>query len=355
MEKLIDAETEKQLKLKFSSSMKMPVDVKVFTNPIIAPGDTQTQEINKFALQLVRELSALDPRIMLQDLPMTDPAAVKLGIKTSPSLAIGYDMGLKIIYNGAPLGYEVAGLIETLVLVSQMDSGLSETNKKAAGLVDRDTLLQVFVTPTCPYCPKSVLAANRIAIESRGRVTAECVECNQNPALAAEFKVASVPQQVVNRNAESSTMGAQPDDALIKQVLKFGAPEKFEQFDRADREERARKEKLPDNPSATVYISDGNYKDALKKYESLVIDCWAAWCQPCKILSPVIDALAAEYAGKIVFGKMNTDENPVTSAENSIQSIPTLLVFKKGELKGSVIGVNPKQVMEVKFKEMLGL
>jgi thioredoxin 1 len=56
-----------------------------------------------------------------------------------------------------------------------------------------------------------------------------------------------------------------------------------------------------------------------------------------------------------VFGKLNTDENPKTSAENAIQSIPTLLVYKDGELKGSIIGVNPKQEMELKFKELFGL
>jgi thioredoxin 1 len=355
MEKLIDAETEKQLKIKFTAGMKGTVDVKVFTNPIITPGDTQTAEINAFAKQIVRELSALDARIIAQDLGMADAAAKSLGITTSPSVAIGYDLGYRIIYNGAPLGYEVAGLIETIVLASQRDSGLNQDNRKAVALIDKDTLFQVFVTPTCPYCPQSVLAANRIAIESKGKVTAECVESAENQALAAKFNVSSVPQQVVNGIAESVTIGAMPVDKLVKQVLKYGAPEKYEPFEKQEQAERALKEKLEDSPKGTVYITDGNFGEAVKKYENLVLDCWAEWCTPCKMLSPVIEALAAEYAGKIVFGKLNTDENPKTASENAIQSIPTLLVFKKGALKGSVIGVQPKQELELKLKELLGI
>jgi thioredoxin 1 len=241
------------------------------------------------------------------------------------------------------------------VLVSQRESGLSLKNKKAAALLEKDTLFQVFVTPTCPHCPKAVLAANRMAIESKGRVTAECVESAENHELAARFNVSSVPQQVVNGLLASVTIGALPEDALVKQVLKYGAPEKFEQFEKEEQAEKALKEKLEDNPKGTVYITDGNFSGALKKYKNLVIDCWAEWCMPCKILGPVIEALAAENAGKIVFGKLNVDENPKTSAENAIQSIPTLLVFKDGVLKGTVIGVQPKQELELKLKELLGL
>jgi thioredoxin 1 len=355
MDRLIDPETEKQLKTKFAAALKGTVDVKVFSNPIIDPADKQSAEINGFAKQLVKELSGVDARIIMQDLTPADQAAKALGIKTSPSIAVGYDLGYKIIYNGAPLGYEATGLIETIVLVSQRESGLSDAGKKAVAMIEKETLYQVFVTPTCPYCPKSVLLANRIAIESKGKVTAECVECTENRELAAKYNVSSVPQQVVNGIAESSTMGALPENELVKQVLKYGAPEKYSQFEKEAMAVRAAREKLEDNPAGSVYITDGNFSEALKKYGNLVIDCWADWCTPCKMLAPVIEELSAAYAGKIVFGKLNTDENPKTSAENAIQSIPTLLVYKDGELKGSIIGVNPKQEMELKFKELFGL
>jgi len=184
MEKLIDAETEKQLKASFMQGMKLPVDVKVFTNPIIAPGDNQTPEINAFASRLVRELSALDPMIIAQELSMADPAAAALKISTSPSIAVGYDLGYRIVYNGAPLGYEAAGFIETIMLASSGLSRLSGAAKAAVLPVEKETRIQVFVTPTCPYCPKAVLAANKLAVEKRGVIISECVESAENQELA---------------------------------------------------------------------------------------------------------------------------------------------------------------------------
>ncbi len=355
MEKLIDAETEKQLKDKFFSTLKGTVDVKVFTNPLITPGNEQAAEINEFAKNLVKELSAIDARIIMQEIPMTGGIAEKLQIKTSPSLAIGYDLGYRIIYNGAPLGYEATGLIETLVLVSRGESGFSPADREKLAAVQKDTLIQVFVTPTCPYCPKSVLSANKMAIEAKGRITAECVESTENHELAVNYNVSSVPQQVINGKMESISMGAIPEAAFIKQVLKEAAPEKYAEVEKKDEAERAEKEKLPDNPSAVIYIAEGNMKTALAKYENLAIDCWADWCMPCKLLEPTIVEMAAAYAGKIVFGKLNIDENPKIATENGIQSIPTMLVYKKGEFKGNVIGVNPKQELETKLKELLGL
>lgn len=355
MENLIDAETAKQLKARFAGSMKGTVDVKVFANSPVLPGGEQQLQLNIYAKQLVKELSGIEPRIIMQDLPMTDPAVVKLGIRTSPSLAIGYDLGCRIIYSGAPLGYEATGFIETLIYVSRMESGLSERAKKALSLLGKDAVIQVFVTPTCPYCPKSVLNANRIAVEMKGRVTAECVESNQNPDLAAKYNVSSVPLQIVNGLQEYGFAGASSEDMMAKKILQAVEPEKYAVFEKEENEARAVMEKLADKPSGTVYISDGNFQDALKKYPNMVIDCWAEWCAPCKALSPVIDALAKEYGGKIVFGKLNIDENPKTTAENEIQSIPAMLVYKDGALKGKIIGAQPKQELELKLKELFGL
>lgn len=357
MEKLIDAGTEKQLKEKFRAELKGTVDVKVFTSPILSPGPgvPQAQEINEFAGQMVKELSQIDARIIGQYLPVTDDAAKKLGIKTSPSISIGYDLGYRIVYNGAPLGYEATGLIETLILVSRGESGLSAADKAAIHLIDRDTLVQVFVTPTCPYCPKSVLNANKMAVESRGKITAECVESSENSALASKFHVSSVPQQVINGNMDAISVGAIPEEAFVRQVLQFGAPDKYGAFMEKENAERAEKEKLSDSPRGVVVISDGNMGEALKKYGNLVVDCWAEWCSPCKALAPVIEELAAGNAGKIVFGKLNVDENPKTSAERGIASIPTMLVFKDGVLKGTVVGVQPKQQLDDRIKELLGL
>ena len=105
-------------------------------------------------------------------------------------------------------------------------------------------------------------------------------------------------------------------------------------------------EKLPDSP---IKITDADFDEAVKKYDTLVVDCWAPWCGPCRMVTPVIDELAKEMQGKVVFGKLNVDENPMTSAKHQIMSIPTLLVFKNGDLVDRMVGVLPKEALKEKL------
>ena len=77
----------------------------------------------------------------------------------------------------------------------------------------------------------------------------------------------------------------------------------------------------------------------------VLVDCWAAWCGPCRTIAPALDQLAAESAGRYKIAKLNVDENPRTSAQFSIRSIPTLLIFKHGKLVDQIVGAHPKQAI----------
>ena len=103
-------------------------------------------------------------------------------------------------------------------------------------------------------------------------------------------------------------------------------------------------------PNEPVTITDADIDDAIKKYETIVVDCWAPWCGPCRMVGPVIDELAKEMKGKVVFGKLNVDENPETSMKHKIMSIPTLLVFKKGNLVERLVGAYPKEELKKKLE-----
>ncbi|MFQ5815322.1 MAG: thioredoxin [Candidatus Hydrothermarchaeaceae archaeon] len=105
----------------------------------------------------------------------------------------------------------------------------------------------------------------------------------------------------------------------------------------------ASKTNVLEQPSKPVVLDDGSFDDFVKKYPLSLVDCWAAWCAPCRILAPTIDALAAELKGKVVFGKLNVDENPKTAARFGIRSIPTMLVFKNGGLVDQLLGALPKE------------
>ncbi len=100
-------------------------------------------------------------------------------------------------------------------------------------------------------------------------------------------------------------------------------------------------------------LDDNSFVETVRKYPLVVVDCWAPWCGPCKMIAPVIEELAKEYAGKIVFGKLNVDDNPRTATEFAIMAIPTLFIFKHGEPVDVVQGAVPKPYLEAKVKEWL--
>jgi len=97
-----------------------------------------------------------------------------------------------------------------------------------------------------------------------------------------------------------------------------------------------------------IVVSDRNFEQTTKSYPLLVVDCWAAWCAPCRAIAPIVDELAKEYSGKVVFGKLNVDENPETTQRFGVMAIPTLLVMKDGQEVDRVIGVVPKNQLEAK-------
>lgn len=103
-------------------------------------------------------------------------------------------------------------------------------------------------------------------------------------------------------------------------------------------------------PNTPLNVTDADIDEHIKKYQTIVIDCWAPWCGPCRMVGPVIEDLAKEMQGKIVFGKLNVDENPQTSAKHQIMSIPTMLVFKNGNLVDRLIGALPKDALKAKLE-----
>ncbi len=99
-------------------------------------------------------------------------------------------------------------------------------------------------------------------------------------------------------------------------------------------------------------VTDGNFEEFIKSNDVAVIDCWAAWCGPCRMLSPVIEELSREQKD-VAFGKLNVDENRATPMKYDIMSIPTLLYFKDGQLADKTIGALPKRSIEDRLEKIL--
>ncbi|WMT44616.1 MAG: thioredoxin [Cuniculiplasma divulgatum] len=109
-------------------------------------------------------------------------------------------------------------------------------------------------------------------------------------------------------------------------------------------------DKAPVN-TKPIELNDRTFTGEVAKHDLMVVDFWAPWCGPCQYVSPIVEELARDYAGKVAFGKLNVDDNPMVSTQFRVMSIPTIMFFKKGRLVDMQIGAVPKQFLDQKIKK----
>ena len=126
------------------------------------------------------------------------------------------DFGIR--FSGMPAGHEFSTLITDIMIVSKRDSGLNQQTRDFLKDLEQPLLLQVFVTPTCPYCPRAVLLAHQMAMENPKMIRAEGVEATEFPQLAQEYYVSGVPQTVINSGAKM-VVGAVPEQKLLREIM----------------------------------------------------------------------------------------------------------------------------------------
>ncbi len=185
---------------------------------------TQEMECDycKETRELVQELAALSAgklAVDVYDLVKDKGKADSLGIDKIPAIAVlgagGTDR--RIRFFGIPAGYEFASLLEAIDMMSKGDSGLSPASREKLKGLKTPVNLQVFVTPTCPYCPRAVVTAFRMAMESTN-VSASMVEATEFPHLSNKYQVSGVPHTVIG-DSPQPMVGAYPEAAAVDMVL----------------------------------------------------------------------------------------------------------------------------------------
>jgi glutaredoxin-like protein len=216
MEKLLDKSVIKQIQQAFSE-LQQPVEMLFF-------GSLANCETCESTRQLLEELAATNDRLSLTayDLETDHEIAARYQVDKAPGVVIAAkdgdevkDLGIRFL--GIPSGHEFSTLISDILMVSRRDSGLSQKTRDYLKSLEQPLLLQVFVTPTCPYCPRAVLLAHQMAMENPAMIRAEGVEATEFRELAQRYYVSGVPQTVINSGAKM-VVGAVPEINLLGQI-----------------------------------------------------------------------------------------------------------------------------------------
>ncbi len=342
MERLIDEATSTFLKDVFDKTLKRDVDIKMYSS--------QKGQFAEFTAEFFRELGLLSDKIKI-DIHSEKEGADR-GFRTDPYLSFGEELGYRIYFNGTPAGHEANTIIDTIKMISTGEPELAKESLEAIKKIDKPVKLQTFVTTSCPYCPQAATLANRFAVANTEYISSEIIEAEENLALSENLNISSVPIQVVNEDRTAGMLGVQPENRVLSEVMKHGSSV-FTDFLKEQEKKKIEAMILHDNPEGVVTLGDMNFKEAVSKYPRLVVDCWAEWCAPCKVMSPFIEELARQYSGRVVYGKLNVDENPGISSEFQITAIPTVLIFQNGIVAGSLQGALPKPMLESEVNKAL--
>jgi glutaredoxin-like protein len=197
------------------SRLSNPVTLAIFTQELECEYCRHTREL----AEEVASLSGGKVTTAVFDFVADKAKADQMGVDKIPALAVlgpkGEDYGIRFF--GIPAGYEFASLLESLELVASGDSGLSPATREKLKGVSSPLDLKVFVTPTCPYCPRAVMTAFRFAVESKN-VSASMVEATEFPQLANKYQVSGVPHTVLGESPQPM-VGAYPETAAVDMLL----------------------------------------------------------------------------------------------------------------------------------------
>jgi glutaredoxin-like protein len=172
-------------------------------------------------MDLLKELAAIDKRISLTiyDINKNKKEAKFLGVDKVPAIVIGGRKIYNVLYFGIPAGYEFSSLVEDIIDASRGETSLSAGTKERLRGVAKPVDIKVFVTPSCPYCPKAVRLAHQFAMEN-DKIRASMIEAQEFMELSSQYNVMGVPRTVINDSVHLE--GAHPEEVLLGHVLKLG-------------------------------------------------------------------------------------------------------------------------------------
>lgn len=207
----------------------------------------------------------------------------------------------------------------------------------AAGL----PVLLAFWRTATPIPPAQEATLDRLAQVYAGRAILARINADDDPEVARRFRVSNTPVYVLARGGKAELALASEDARNnVDGWLAHFVDGKAQPAVKAVNAEPAR------GSGQVLTLTDASFQQTISQSTPVLVDFWAPWCGPCRMVAPSVEKLAQEYAGRAVVGKLNVDENPVTAQRFQVMSIPTLLIFKNGQVVDTIVGAQPYQALQ---------
>ncbi|WP_027891659.1 protein disulfide oxidoreductase [Calidithermus chliarophilus] len=217
---LLDEKIQAQVR-EILQPIAQPVELVVFTkSTLVLPGQDEPG-LQEETVALLKEVASLNDKITVVEKPFSDPEAQALGLTHAPTTLLreAGSQRSNIRFLGIPSGYEFSTLLEALLMLGTGESKLPEPARKELEKVTEPVRLQSFVTPTCPYCPRAVMAAFKFAYHNPN-IVAEGVEASEFPVLSGRYKISGVPDTIIHGLTQQRVLGGQPERVFLEATLK---------------------------------------------------------------------------------------------------------------------------------------
>ncbi len=198
--------------------------------------------------------------------------------------------------------------------------------------------------PWCGPCRRMGPIIDELSAELEGKVAVGKLNTDEAPGISARFGITAIPTLLFFKNKVviEPLVGLRPKQDILAYMASSGMV-------------AAGKQEAPAEEHFAAMVTDSNFDGFVKSKGYALVDCWAPWCKPCVRMGPIIEGLAKISQDDIAVGKLNVDENPVTSLRFNIQSIPTVLIYKNGKQADVIVGLNPALTPEVLREHILSL
>ncbi len=198
--------------------------------------------------------------------------------------------------------------------------------------------------PWCGPCRRMGPIIDELSAELEGKVAVGKLNTDEAPGISARFGITAIPTLLFFKNkvAIEPLVGLRPKQDILASMASSGMV-------------AAGKQEAPAEEHFAAMVTDSNFDEFVKSKGYALVDCWAPWCKPCVRMGPIIEGLAKISQDDIAVGKLNVDENPMTSLRFNIQSIPTVLIYKNGKQADVIVGLNPALTPEVLREHILSL